>query len=359
MLGLDHSYINTSVPSMNGENYYILMTHVDHCFSTLILRSYTSTRISVTKALFRMNSTKIRLINSIQLTLTEAVQYEMRKALILILMLMALNMFGQKNPTEEALPIVAEGKLLYQSEMASWYGTDLFLDNFKDRDKIGGYFSYSEGDSTKCVFFSNDDWPKVLGTISFDSSYHVENANTNLTKRDFTAAENDLYQIRRVALTQLQSNEDEFFVFYQNTSPNIIPLISGDVRKVYVLTGPQQSGVVIFGNDYLLTFDENNKLLDKRPLHKNIIPMEYGDVEKGMEVEGAMHSHLPETGDFITPTDICTLMLYAKFANWKTYNVVSEKYLNTWNCETETLTVIPMEVIRKINEHGNEGKKNR
>lgn len=66
-----------------------------------------------------MNSTKIRLINSIQLTLTEAVQYEMRKALILILMLMALNMFGQKNPTEEALPIVAEGKLLYQSEMAS------------------------------------------------------------------------------------------------------------------------------------------------------------------------------------------------------------------------------------------------
>jgi hypothetical protein len=37
-----------------------------------------------------------------------------------------------------------------------------------------------------------------------------------------------------------------------------------------------------------------------------------------------MHSHLPETGDFITPTDICTLMPYEKFANWKTHNVVSK-----------------------------------
>ena len=30
-------------------------------------------------------------------------------------------------------------------------------------------------------------------------------------------------------------------------------------------------------------------------------------------------------------TDICTLMLYEKFAKWKQHNVVSKNYLNIWN----------------------------
>jgi hypothetical protein len=42
-------------------------------------------------------------------------------------------------------------------------------------------------------------------------------------------------------------------------------------------------------------------------------------------------------------------MLYEKFAKWKTHNVVSEKYLNIWNCETNQLTVITMKVVDKIN----------
>jgi len=131
---------------------------------------------------------------------------------------------------------------------------------------------------------------------------------------------------------------------------NFIPLINGKEKKVYVLTGPQQNGVVIFGNDYLLTFDSNNKLTLKKQLHKNIIPINFGGKElEGKQIEGTMHSHLPETGDFITATDICTLMLYEKFAKWKTHNVVSKKYLNIWNCETDQLTIITMDAVKKIN----------
>jgi len=63
-----------------------------------------------------------------------------------------------------------------------------------------------------------------------------------------------------------------------------------------------------------------------------------------------MHSHLPETGDFITATDICTLMLYGKFTGWKQHNVVSEKYLNSWNIKTNQLFIVTMDVVRKINE---------
>lgn len=274
---------------------------------------------------------------------------KMKKSLTIILTLLTISVFGQKNPTDEAQPIVAEGKLLYKSEMASWHGTDLFLENYKDRENIGGYFSYTDNDIAKCIFFSKAQNPKVIGTISFDSTYNVKTAKTDLTERDFTKTENELYQIRKIALDELNTNADGLFKFYKNTNPNIIPLINGQEKKVYVLTGPQNSGVVIFGNDYLLTFDKDNKLVAKKQLHKNIIPIEYGNVEEGKEVEGAMHSHLAETGDFITATDICTLMLYEKFAKWKTHNVVSHKYLNIWNCETDQLTVIPMSTVDKIN----------
>ena len=121
-------------------------------------------------------------------------------------------------------------------------------------------------------------------------------------------------------------------------------------KKVYILTGPEQNGVVIFGNDYLMTFDKDNNLIGKKQLHKNIISINYGGKEEeGKEIEGTIHTHLPETGEFITATDICTLMLYEKFAKWKQHNVVSKNYLNIWNCLTDQLVVIPMGTIDKIN----------
>lgn len=280
----------------------------------------------------------------------------MNKTLTIILTFITLGVFGQKNPTEIAQPIVAEGKLLYKSEMASWYGTDLFLENFKDRDKIGGYFSYTDNGIAKCVFFSKSNEPKVIGTISFDSTYNTRIAVIDLIERDFSTNEHDLYVIRKLALTEIQT--DTLFKTYDNTDLNLIPLINENEKKVYVLTGPQQTGVVIFGNDYLLTFDSKNKLLFKKQLHKNIIPIYYGRKEdEGKQVEGTVHSHLPETGDFITATDICTLMLYEKTAKWKTHNVVSKKYLNIWDCEKDELNVISMDIIEKINKDQEKRKK--
>ena len=270
------------------------------------------------------------------------------KAITILLIFLAIHAFGQKNLNQETEAIVAEGKLLFQSEMASWYGTDLFLEKYKERENIGGYFSYKDNDVAKCVFFSKETTPQVIGTMSFDSSYDVKKATTDLNVREFTPTESDLYTIRKLALNEIQS--DTLFKRYNNTNLNLIPLINDKEKKVYVLTGPTQNGVVIFGNDYLLTFNSNNKLTSKKQLHKNIIPIEYGGkMEEGKEIESTLHSHLPETGDFITATDVCTLMLYGKFTKWKSHHVVSQKYLNIWNCETNELNVIPMKTIEKIN----------
>ena len=259
-----------------------------------------------------------------------------------------LTTYGQDNIEKITKPIVEEGKKLYRSEMASWYGTDLFLEKFTDRSKVGGYFSYTDSNISKCIFFAKGEIPKVIGTISFDSTYNVKTATIDLAERELTKNEKDIFEIRQTALAIVQ--KDTLFKTYKNTNLNFIPLISNGDKKVYILTGPEQNGVVILGNDYLLNFDDNNKLIGKKRLHKNIITMNYGSKElEGKEVVGTVHTHLPETGEFITPTDICTLMLYEKFANWKQHTIVSEHYLSMWNCKTDELVTITREVWDKIN----------
>lgn len=270
----------------------------------------------------------------------------MNKLFTLLFTLLSVTLSAQPNPTEQAQPIVQEGKLLYRSEMASWYGTDLFLKTYKDRENIGGYFSYAEKDLAKCIFFSKGDAPQVIGEIIFDSTYHIQTATTNLTERIFTSHETDLYTIRKIAFAEIHS--DTLFKTYKNSNLNLIPLISNNEKKVYVLTGPHKNGVVIFGNDYLLVFNQENQLLSKKTLHKNMIPINYEVNEpEDKQTVGAMHSHLPETGDFITATDICTLMLYEKFTKWKQHNVFSKKYLSIWNCLTDELVVVPMSTVEK------------
>lgn len=272
----------------------------------------------------------------------------MKKPIYLAVFLaITLSVTAQDSTEKITQQIVEEGKRLYRSEMASWYGTDIFLEKYTARENIGGYLSYSNQGVATCIFFSKGQAPKVIGTISFDSTYDTRTAKTDLAERDFTAEEKVFYSIRTKALEII--NDDTLFKVYENTNLNLIPLISNGERKVYVLTGPKKSGVVIFGNDYLLTFDETGKLINRRQLHKNIISINYGQTEDGNEIVGAMHSHLPETGDFMTATDICTLMLYAKYAKWKQHTVVSANYVSIWNCRTNELVTLSNEVVDKIN----------
>jgi hypothetical protein len=244
-----------------------------------------------------------------------------------------------------------EGRMLYKSEMASWNGTDIFLERFPDqKPNIGGYFSYEFSPSVeKCIFFSNTEQVEILADIAFDSTFNPNTAVVDRSRKEFTAIEKDLYSVRRVALKELQT--DTMFVLYKNTNFNIIPFRDEKGLKVIVLTGPQNSGVVIFGNDYEIKFNSKYELTSKKKIHQSLIAIEYGKDGKqnGMDVEGTMHTHLPSTGDLITSTDICTLLLYEKYAGWKTHYVVGKVDVSMWDCKTNTLGVVSRKVLDKIN----------
>ena len=283
----------------------------------------------------------------------------MKKAILLPFILAVIHSYAQDNIKVIIDSITVEGKRMYQSEMASWYGTDIFLEAYKDKENIGGYFSYADGDTTRCIFFSKSTEPVVIGVMSFDDSYNIATANTSFKERPFNKTEINLYSIRKKAFEIINSDDGNFFKSYANTNYNLIPLISNGIKKVYVLTGPQKTGIVILGNDYLLNFNDQNELINKKQLHQNIISMTYGEkMEDGKKIVGGVHTHLPETGEFITATDICTLMLYAKFAGWEQHMVVSEHYMNIWNCKTNQLIAIPRESIEKSTKDQKKRNKN-
>lgn len=261
-------------------------------------------------------------------------------------LIFANNCLAQADITLLKDSVIKEGLKLYRSEMASWYGTDVLAEVLKDkRQNVGGYFSYQVDDSTRCVFFNKDETPLILADITFDSSYNTKNAVVDATSRQLTLYERSLYAVRKAALKQI--NSDTLFKTYKNTNLNLIPIDDGATKKVYVLTGPEENGVVIFGNDYLLTFDSGNNLLAERRLHKNIIVTTYGKNPDKAEV-GGIHTHLPETGALMTPTDICTLMLYEKFTNWQQYIVASENYISIWDCGKNTLLALTKDAWDKI-----------
>lgn len=268
----------------------------------------------------------------------------MKCILVILAAMFFLKTFSQHDKRAVADSITQEGLKLFRSEMASWYGTDIFMEKAKsEREEIGGYFSYADGKYYKCVFYSNTSTPTVLGTITFKGSYDPSKAALNLSKRSFTETELSYYSIRKAALDEI-AEDTSMFVTFKNTNLNLIPLIEKGSKKVYVLTGTSRSDIVIIGNDYLLTFDEQNKLVSKRKIHANVITLPTEVKEKdadGSTPMGSVHNHIPETGEYITATDICTFMLYGRFTNWKQQLVISEHYLSIWNCETNKLIIVP------------------
>lgn len=279
-----------------------------------------------------------------------------RRLFILVLLVLPFVTAAQKKVDEKTkAQVLSEGFKLYKSELASWYGTDIFLQEHTDlKDKAGGYFSYATPDSVKCVFFSKGDAPKILISFTFNKEIDAQSVKVDTRERKFTNQESDLHRLRTTTLAEITS--DTLFKWYDNTNFNIVPLVEGKNRRAYVLTGPTVNGVVVLGNDYILEFDANNNLRSKKRLHQNIIPINYAAETDG-EIT-TMHTHISSTGDYMTPTDVCTLLLYGKSANWKQHYTLSENFVSVWEVDREELLMLTKKAWDKIAKHSERMNKN-
>ena len=266
------------------------------------------------------------------------------------LFFICINGFSQSQEelVAKAKEIVKEANEIYNRERASWVATDILLKETKGNfDNMGGYFSYPDVDGTiKCIFFSNTAPVKVLYTMSTDTLFKVKKFKIDKKAREFTSMEKDIYDLRKASFDRISS--DTTFKLYKKTEMNVVPIINGNTRKAYVLTATSVNGTVLFGNDYLITFDKNNTITEIEKLHSALIPMEYATDKKAEKEDphGGIHTHLPGKSPYMTPTDICTARLYKEYTKWKELAVVSEKYSSLYLIDTNALIIIPKSFFR-------------
>jgi hypothetical protein len=242
--------------------------------------------------------------------------------------------------------LIAEGKALYRSEWASWYGTDVFEVKCPGRlDLAGGYFSYETDKNLVNIFFTKGDDPLVLASITFVKDFNKDNYILDTLRRKFTPTEQQYFDTRKAATARMYA--DTIVKGYKNTTLNVVPMVQNGLRKAYVLTGTSAHGVVLFGNDYLINFDADGNATMLKALHKNLIPV-YMKTDSGQVVLGGMHTHLPSSSEFITATDICTLMLYEGFTSWTKHYVMSKNYVSIWDCKKNELMIMTTEAWKKV-----------
>jgi hypothetical protein len=254
--------------------------------------------------------------------------------------------FSQNKKTDR---ILEEGQFLYRLERGSWFGTDDFIARFTTKkDSVGGYLSYETLDNkVNTIFFSRFEPNVILVRYQFDTLLKPKPISIDTLNRNASELEKSLMILRQDALKRASENQDNFFTFYENTSLNFIPIIKGNKGKVFVLTGTNQSGYVIIGNDYVLNYDDKNNFKDKSKIHNSMLRFAYRSEDENIPLEATFHTHTIST--YITSTDICTLLLYKDFVEWKQHIVVSDKEVSIFNMENETLVTMKRKDWEKLN----------
>ncbi len=256
--------------------------------------------------------------------------------------------YSQNKETKE---ILKEGKLLFRLEKGSWHGTDDMLSRFKTKkDSIGGYLSYeTEDNNINTIFFNRFNSDEILIRYTFDSLPKVNPIKIDTLNNIASELEKNLILIRQDAKDKVSSNKDDFFKFYENTALNFIPVIQEKKRTVFILTGPRVGGVVLIGNDYKLSYDKKNRFEKKMKIHNSILQFPYQSDNKENPTVQTFHSHI--ITKYISSTDICTLLLYKDYVEWKKHIVISKKEVSIFDLEKESLFTMKRKAWEKMSEN--------
>jgi len=170
----------------------------------------------------------------------------MKKITILLLLsVMLTKAFSQDLLQDKIKPIIKQGKMIYQLEMANWTASKLFAQKYKGKEKAAGYVSYIESDKVKTVFYFKADKLKSLAMFTFDESFDEKNTQVDMISRILTPAEIELTKLRASAMKAI--DDASFFVVPADAHLSVIPMVSNGEHKVYVMSESDKPGVVVFG----------------------------------------------------------------------------------------------------------------
>lgn len=273
----------------------------------------------------------------------------MRILIVIITLLVTTSGFSQqrkiKRLKKETMELAME---LYKSELASWHSTDVLGDKLRAIPNLGGYLSYTENDETIAIYYDRSEDKNVLYELRYSQILELRDVyELDTIHRKPTDTEKRLIDVRDKARDLVQKNEDKFFSFYENVGWNFIPLMQGSKVTVYSIPGSKMPEKVLIGNDYKFEFNKKDELISKSKIHNTLLIFPYRGEEEN-EIKKIVHSHIIEEYPMISATDICTLMLYEPYVNWKTHIVISDVYVSIFAMDKKELFIMTRKAWEKI-----------
>ena len=271
----------------------------------------------------------------------------MRKLLLLpLILLTAIQLQAQdKRPLPENVDaaldsILQEGYTLYLYEKVAWISTDEFIERVENRSGVRQIVFPSAEDELSALFFREFDSTAVF---LFKMDLEARAATMETEPRPLTDLEKGAIWLRKMLQEKIENSDIRISNNPEaagNLNLEILPL--DGLFRLYLMQGTTLNGLIPFGNDLTVDFDEDLNLITWRKEHNSFIPAQLDpDEEIGM----FFHSHVPDK-PFISPTDICTFLLYGHdLYGMNTFSVLSTAFdcVFTFNAEEFTISVKTLE----------------
>ena len=212
------------------------------------------------------------------------------------------EMIQQSGVITDALDsICQEGYNLYVAECVNWESTDSLLAHY-NVDEIGHSFIWQPTNDSWRVIFMDKEQKNCI----FDFRYDLKSGEQTISYEPRPISENERGIFEKKDLmfkNAIEQYGDSLRYDPDYGRPNFdFVRIDDKTTRMYMLQGVERTGIIPFGNDLSIDFDNEGNITAFRRYHRSFIPI-------SNEGEAAFHSHLKDN-PYITPTDVCNFLLY-------------------------------------------------
>lgn len=248
--------------------------------------------------------------------------------------------------------ILDEGLRLYFFKWIAWHSADSAMTYCPVMDKVNGSGIVADSLGFTHIYTVDDN-------VVF--SYFIDVTNESIswdnTVRPMTDAERNARDERKRCIRLAIESYGVSLKASGNVNVDVI-WVRPDLIRVYFLQSTTENNVIPIGNDYSVDISPDMKPLAFRRYHHSYLEQPaYVDGEK--VVDGLAHSHTPDN-PYITPTDICNMMLYGRdLYGLNTYYVLSTAFkqsiIQIFTAANPNITTMDFEEFKslmdKINNH--------
>lgn len=267
----------------------------------------------------------------------------MKHTFFLIFVLITSLAFGQ-DVDQLSKEIMNEGIELYRNERASWISTDSLTE--LDKQLISNYFTYSDEGKFISVYIDKSD---KIADYKF-TFQPLGNLEIELIKKEknvpLSEKELEILKVRKTAIA-LSAWHYGQLGYTQIVNPNVIIFRTSPEYIVYVVPGAKQSGLLPIGGDLKMTFRADGELDKIVAIHNNLIPFETEASEEGAHF-GHEHKGKRLAKEYMTATDVCTILLYRQYLKGEKHLSVHKKFISEFYFNEPRLVIRPNTEKMKI-----------